>query len=257
MSDPRRPTVLGVSLKLYLSPERSVDWAIRVAELARGHRAIEDGAVVLFVLPSLPALDGVRRAIEGSGVRLGAQDLFWAERGAYTGAVSGLDLRVAGCDYVEVGHAERRRWFGEDDEVIGRKLAAAFRTGLVPVLCIGEATHGSPADAVRECVDRLDAILDSAGGQVDGDLVIAYEPEWAIGSDRAADPEHVNEVCAGLRARLATGERRGITTIIYGGSAAPGLLPRLGPEVDGLFLGRFAHDPAALAQILDETAALR
>lgn len=257
MSGPTRPTMLGVSLKLYLSPERSVDWAVRVADLARDHVAVQDGAVVLFVLPSLPALDGVRRALDGSGVHLGAQDLFWADRGAYTGGVSGTDLRLVGCEYVEVGHAERRRWFREDDSVIGLKLAAAFRNGLVPVLCIGEPVRTTPQGAVDECVQRLEAVLAAAGDEIHGDLVVAYEPEWAIGSDRSAEPDHVDEVCSGIRSHLGTMPRRGAVSVIYGGSAAPGLLPRLGPNVDGLFLGRFAHDPSALGLILDETTALR
>lgn len=256
MSAGSRPPILGVSLKLYLDPERSVAWASRVAETARASTAAQRGDLRLFVLPSLPALAAVRDVLAGTGVAVGAQDLWWADRGAYTGGVSGADLAALGCSFVEVGHAERRRWFGEDDVTIGRKLAAAVRNGITPVLCLGEPEDVGHAAATFECVDRLDAILDVADAPL-VDLVVAYEPEWAIGADRSASPEHVDAVCAGIRTRLDALGLPGSTDVIYGGSAGPGLLSRLGPQVDGLFLGRFAHDPEAFARIVDEAASVR
>lgn len=255
MSEPPRSTLLGVSLKLYLDPASTAAWAERVAATAGRHPAVADGTVRLFVLPSLPSLAAAMRAFTGTRIEVGAQDLWWADRGPYTGAVSGADLAALGCRYVEIGHAERRRWFGEGDHVIGRKLAAAVRNRLVPVLCIGEP-EGAEGRAVEECLERLDAVLAAADEPI-GDLVVAYEPKWAIGAERSASPEHVDAVCTALRTRLDGLGLPGTVDVIYGGSAGPGLLSRLGDRIDGLFLGRSAHDPVALASVLDEAAALR
>jgi triosephosphate isomerase len=249
--------LIGVSLKLYLDPARSVAWARRIGEIARRHEATAGGRAGLFVLPSLPALAGVLEATAGTPVRVGAQDLFWEDRGAYTGAVSGADLRAVGCELVEIGHAERRRYFGETDDTIRRKLAAALRNDLIPVLCAGERTRQDPAAAIAEVTAQLAAALDGLSSERRGSgLVLAYEPEWAIGADVSASPEHVAEVTSGIRAFLATRPDLPPTSVIYGGSAGPGLLGRLDGAVDGLFLGRFAHDPEAVAAVLDEAMAL-
>lgn len=247
----RRPVLLGVSLKLYLDVAATAAWAEGVADVARRHPSILDGTVELFVLPSLPALPAVQAAIAGTAVTVGAQDLHWQDRGAFTGAVSGADLAATGCELVEIGHAERRRIFGEDDDVVRRKVAAAVRNGLIPVLCVGERDQVDPSTAAAQCVAHLDAVL--SGVDVTGELIVAYEPEWAIGAASPATPEHVRAVVAALRAHLA---ERGAARarVIYGGSAQPGTLTALAGAVDGLFLGRFAHDTAALESIVDEAA---
>jgi triosephosphate isomerase len=253
----RRPILLGVSLKLYLDITQSSAWARGVAELARGSEPVRRGDVRLFALPSLPALPAVRDALAGSGVAVGAQDLHWEDRGAFTGAVSGADLVAAGCTYVEVGHAERRRIFGDDDAAVAAKLAAALRNGLVPVLCVGEPVRVDPAAAADECRRQLDAALARLDDRAPGaDLVVAYEPEWAIGRAEPAAPEHVRAVAFALRAALDDDPRVASASIIYGGSAGRGLLRELGDAVDGLFLGRRAHDPADLAAIVEEAIAI-
>ncbi|QAY60123.1 triosephosphate isomerase [Microbacterium protaetiae] len=246
---------LGVSLKLYLDIPRTVRWAQQIAEIARRHSAVRSGAVRLIALPSLPALEATRVALEGSGVQLGAQDLFWEDRGAYTGGVSGADLRQAGCAYVEIGHAERRTVFGEDDAIIGRKLSAAVRNGLIPILCVGEATPEE--DAAEACLAQLAAALDGLpGGTTADDVIVAYEPVWAIGATDPASADRVTDVTNALRGALEADERVGAASLIYGGSAQAGLLRRLGRGVDGLFLGRFAHDPERLEEVVAEAAAI-
>ncbi|GAA3773668.1 triose-phosphate isomerase [Microbacterium kribbense] len=254
--DDHAAVTLGVSLKLYLDTRSTVAWARAVGELARRHPAVQDGSVRLFALPSLPALLQVRDALDGSAVGLGAQDLFWEDRGAYTGAVSGTDLRQVGCSYVEVGHAERRAVFGEDDEIIRKKLAAAVRNGLTPVLCVGEDVREAAPEAVAQCLAQIDAALGDASTVVP-ELIVAYEPVWAIGAAQPAPAEWIAEVSAALRTGLSADPRVAASTLIYGGSAQPGLLGRLGGSVDGLFLGRFAHDPEQLERVVDEAAAMR
>ena len=250
---PQRPIVLGVSLKLYLDVESTVQWSKAVSDMARTHPAVVEGRVRLFVLPSLPALPGVRDAFQGTSVGVGAQDLFWEDRGAFTGAVSGADLKAVGCTYVEVGHAERRALFGDDDEAVRRKLAAALRNGLTPVLCVGEATRSDAATAAAETGGELEsAIADLPATEPVHDLIVAYEPRWAIGQAEPAGPGHVGAVIEELRTRLEADSRIQSASVLYGGSAQPGTLSTLTRKADGLFLGRFAHDPRRLALILDE-----
>lgn len=243
------PVVIGISLKLYLGHRQTLDWFDRVLDIAERHPALRDGATELFVLPGLTELAAVAAAARGSVVAVGAQDLFWDDRGAYTGEVSGAVLREIGCTYAEVGHAERRRLFGEDDDVVVAKAAAAMRNGLRPVVCVGEELPESPDAAVRTCLRQLDPVL-----RLGGPITVAYEPVWAIGADEPAPGYHVSAVCAALREHIGglPGSR-----VIYGGSAGPGLLTALRHSVDGLFLGRFAHDPTALEFVLDEVVGLR
>lgn len=253
--------VIGVSLKMYFSHARTVQWCRAVARFAREHPAITGGVAELFVVPDYLAIPAALE-IFGDRVAVGAQDLSTDDGGALTGEVSGATLAELGCTVVEVGHAERRRFFGDTDAVVRAKVAAAFRHGLTPVLCVGEAAPGDPADAAAECIRQLD---DALGGVriVDGScrLIVAYEPVWAIGAAAPATAEHIGTVCRALRAHLHTrpgNEQPGSTqpAVIYGGSASPGLVTALADRIDGIFLGRFAHDPAALGTILDEVLAL-
>ena len=240
---------IGISLKMYFGRTRTADWCHAVADIAGWHPAVTDDLAQLVVLPSHPYLLEVGALFANTPVRIGAQDLFWEDDGAFTGEVSGAQLRELGCGYVEIGHAERRRVFGEDDEIIAAKTAAAFRNGLTPLLCVGEERMSSVKAATAECVAQLDSALSSAAGPV----VVAYEPQWAIGAAEPAAPPYIAAVCNALRSHLSNVT---MAQVIYGGSAKPGLLTQLKDGVDGLFLGRFAHDPAALTMILDEVVEL-
>ena len=251
------PFTIGVSLKMYFTHARSVAWAAEVADVARRHPAVRDGVVELFVAPSFPALVPVRQALAGTGVRLAAQDLAADDSGPFTGEVSGAELAEIGCTLAEIGHAERRTLFQEDDAVVAAKTAAALRNGLTPLLCVGEEAPTSAAAAALEVAGQIDAALvaaDVAG--LDGPLLVAYEPVWAIGAPVPASPGHIAAVVTAVEERLAVLPGRSGSRVIYGGSAGPGLLTDLGGHVRGLFLGRFAHDPAAVERILDEALAL-
>ncbi|GAB3686428.1 triose-phosphate isomerase [Salinisphaera aquimarina] len=245
---------IGVSFKMYLDRQRTRQWCAAVAGIAKRHPAVRSGGVELVIFPSLPAMESSMVACADGPVVFGAQDLFWADRGAYTGAVSGADLADMGCCYVEIGHAERRGLFGETNAIVAKKVAAAARNGLIPWICIGEPESG-PADAAATyCIEQLNASLAELGRATP--IVVAYEPRWAIGQPAAASSAHVNTVACGIKASL--GDRPGMagTPLVYGGSAAPGTLTALGKAVDGLFLGRFAHDIAAFERVLDEAAEL-
>jgi len=252
------PLVVGVSLKMYFGHRQTVAWAEDVARIAREHEAVTSALVDLVVLPGFLSIDAVLRAFAGTRVSVGGQDLFWIDRGAYTGEVSGADLAELGCRYVEVGHAERRRLFGETDETVADKVDAALRNSLAPFLCVGETERMPAAQAASACIAQVQSALSLAekAGAIES-IVVAYEPEWAIGAEESASAEHIREVGGLLRDWLAAHPLVATGRVIYGGSAGPGLLGRLGASVDGLFLGRFAHDPAALARVLDEALLLQ
>ena len=245
-------TTIGVSLKMYFGHARALEWIDAVASIARSHPSIVDGSVELFVIPSFVAIPASVSRLEGTRVVVGAQDLATDDAGAFTGEVSGTELFEVGARVVEVGHAERRSLFGETDEIVAAKAAAALRNGLAPVLCIGEPVKTDPVDAARSCLTQLESALE---GAVPGKVIVAYEPVWAIGAPAPAEPDYIRAVCSELRAAVADWTGRDGSVVIYGGSAGPGLLSALGDDVDGLFLGRFAHDPAALRAVIDEAAA--
>lgn len=243
--------LIGVSLKMYFSHARTVEWTSEVATILSEHPA--RAVTTAFVIPQYPSIPA---CIDRAGaLAVGAQDLAEEDAGAFTGEVSGAVLAELGCRYVEIGHAERRAMFGETDDVVAAKTRAALRNGLIPIICVGEARSGDPGEAVDECVAQVRAALgpaDRAG--LTGEVIVAYEPLWAIGAAAPAGDDHIRTVCAGIRAQLA--DRAGGVRVIYGGSAGPGLLTRIAGSVDGLFLGRFAHQPAAVRDILDEVGLL-
>ncbi len=240
--------LIGVSLKMYMGLARTRTW---MTDLASMVRAAPPAPVGLFVIPSFLSIADAVLALDGTGVSVGAQDVFWEDAGAYTGEVSAPMLAEAGCRYVEIGHAERRALFGETDADVALKVKASVRAGLVPVLCVGEVVEGEPEAAVAACALQIDAALE--GIPADSEIVIAYEPVWAIGAPRPAAAPYIRAVARGLRRHL---EPNSGARLIYGGSAGPGLLGTLEDAVDGLFLGRFAHDIDALKTVLAEAGSI-
>ncbi|WP_346959940.1 triose-phosphate isomerase family protein [uncultured Arthrobacter sp.] len=244
-SAPAGPLYIGVSTKMYLGYQASLRWLSEVRAVVDARPALAASQDIrVFVIPSFPVLAQAKAVLAGSPVLLGAQNCAWAD-GALTGEVSPAMLAELGVSLVEIGHAERRALFGEDDAVVARKVRAAVDAGLAPLLCIGEPDKLSPEDAAGFCL----AQVRSATGDDESlapRLVLAYEPVWAIGADKPAAPAYVNAVVELIRQGLGAA-----CPIIYGGSAGPGLLPELA-AADGLFLGRFAHDAANLGRVLDE-----
>jgi triosephosphate isomerase len=243
------PIIVGVSLKMYFGHRQAGDWFAEVAGHLTAHPAIRTGRVRLFVAPTYLQILPAMQAFTGTGVLIGAQDVADDDAGPYTGEVSAAELAEVGVSIAEIGHAERRRLFGETDDLIARKVAAALRHGITPLLCIGE--HTAAGDAAGAVVEQLRAGLVGAPA---GPVIVAYEPVWAIGAAEPAAAGHIIAMTTALRTALDAMPDRAGSQVIYGGSAGPGLLTALGDAVDGLFLGRFAHDPAALLAVLDEAA---
>ncbi|WP_370589328.1 triose-phosphate isomerase [Salinibacterium sp. ZJ70] len=245
--------IVGVSFKTYFGHRAARDWLADAADVVSRSSAVAEGAVEFFVAPTYPQLIPAMEAFAGTRAAIAAQDVSAYAPGAFTGEVAASELAEIGVRMAEIGHAERRRLFGDTDEVIAAKTAAALHHGLTPLLCVGEPQRLSPADALAIATQQVEAAID---GAPDGRIIVAYEPVWAIGAPEPAPAAHTAEVCAGLRDVVCALPGRGGSAVIYGGSAGPGLLTELAGAVDGVFLGRFAHDPAALAAVLDEAATL-
>lgn len=244
---------VGVSLKMYFTHLQAQKWFDEVATRVRAHDAVQSGEVELFITPTYLQILPAIAAFKGTPVRIGGQDVAAEPTGAFTGEVSAAELAEVGASIAEIGHAERRRLYAETDDVVAAKTRSALRAGLAPLLCIGETEHEDPDAAAEVAVAQLHAALDGAGS---GAVIVAYEPVWAIGAPEPAPHDHIRIVTAALRTALDADDTRRSSAVIYGGAAGPGLLTALGDSVDGVFLGRFAHDPAALITVLDEAAAL-
>jgi triosephosphate isomerase len=244
---------VGVSLKTYFGHERARAWFAEVAARTGAHPAVVDATVRFFVIPTYLQIPAALEAFAGTPVLIGAQDVSEYDAGAFTGEIAASELAEIGVSLAEIGHAERRRLFGETDAVTAAKAAASLRNNLTPVLCLGESERLDATVAADATVAQLHADL---AGAPEGPVIVAYEPVWAIGAPAPAPVAHISAVTLALRAALDADPARAGSAVIYGGSAGPGLLTELGDTVDGLFLGRFAHEPAALLAVLDEAAAL-
>lgn len=249
--DPQKPPLtIGIGLKMYFGYQQTISWCKALLEIVALRPQLLDEGGELFVLPSFPALNAVADLTSGTGVGVGSQDIHWEDAGPFTGAVSGSMLAEIGCRYAEVGHAERRLLFKEDDDVVALKTEAALRNGMVPIICIGEVDRLDHQMALVTCTDQLTSAL-SRHSRVPKRVIVAYEPVWAIGASEPAPPRHIRAVCTGIRLALESLPISS-SSLIYGGTAGPGLLGALEHCVDGLFLGRSAHDLSALASVLDD-----
>ncbi len=213
--------------------------------------------VDVTVIPPFTDLRSVQTLVDGDKLRLtyGAQDLSPHDSGAYTGDISGAFLAKLGCTFVVVGHSERRTYHHEDDAVVAEKAAAAFRHGLTPIVCIGEQLEIREAgNHVQFCVDSLRGSLAGLTNEQLTDVVIAYEPVWAIGTGRVASAADAQEVCAAIRAELATIATREIADgirVLYGGSVnAKNVGELVGQkDVDGALVGGASLDGEQFATL--------
>jgi triosephosphate isomerase (TIM) len=249
----RRPVIAG-NWKMNLGPEAAAEFCRTFAD---AHPAREDRSVALF--PPAVSLHAVTRALAGRpDILIGAQNIHHEPDGAFTGELSATMARDAGARLVLAGHSERRHVFGESDDAVGRKAAAALAAGLVPVICVGETLEERRADQLETVLARqLDAALAHAAAAESGkapNIIIAYEPVWAIGTGVNATPDDAAGAHRFIRGRLA--ERFGqlaadAIAILYGGSVKPDNANTLlaARDVDGVLVGGASLDPAGFASI--------
>ena len=252
----RKPLIVG-NWKMNNTTAESVDLTEKLKRL------IKDMAVVeVVVAPPFTSLDKVRDAIKGSNIKLGAQNLFWEDKGAYTGEVSPLMIRDLDCEYVIIGHSERREYFKESDEIINKKIKAALRNKLKAIVCVGETFKEREESKTIEVIESqirngLEGILSSELRTTDREmrLVIAYEPVWAIGTGRNATPAQANEVHTYIRKLLSQIFNEGIASnikILYGGSVKPSNSAELmsEKEIDGALVGGASLEADSFAEIV-------
>ena len=213
--------------------------------------------VEIVVAPVFTGLTAVAKALTGSNIRLGAQDVFWEDSGAFTGEVSPGMLQDVGCDYVIIGHSERRQYFSETNENVNRKAKAAHAHGLIPIICAGESLEEREADKTGAVVKNhvLNGIDGLSADQI-ASTVIAYEPVWAIGTGYNATPDQAQEVHALIRSLLSEIYSHDVASqvrIQYGGSVKPDNAAALieQPDVDGALVGTASWEAESFAQIVE------
>lgn len=246
----RTPLIAG-NWKMHTTIAEAVALARAVADAAAG-----TGARQVMIAPPFTALAAVREALAGSAVMLAGQNVCWEEKGAYTGEISPGMLQDVGCSMVIVGHSERRHIFGETDQTINRRLLAALRAGLIPILCIGETLAEREAERTLEVL-KTQLREGLAGIDISGpeQLVVAYEPVWAIGTGRTATTSQAQEAHAFIRTELAAILEKNIASkirILYGGSVKPDNIDELiaQNDVDGALVGGAALNADSFGRII-------
>lgn len=247
---PARKALIAGNWKMHAGAADGIALAAGVAAAVR-----EMSATEVVIAPPFTALAAVAQELAelGSPVTVAAQNMHFEGKGAFTGEISASMLRDAGCVWVILGHSERRHIFGESDEVVAKKVAAAFAAGLVPIACVGETLEERESGRTLEVVSRQVAAFLGDFAKHAGTGVIAYEPVWAIGTGKVASPRDAEEVHAAIRKQLDEGAAGlgAVTRILYGGSVkgdnAEGLLSQ--PDIDGALVGGASLDAAGFAKI--------
>jgi len=246
--------LFGVTWKMNKTRQEASDYTRRLLELLATIPGIEQAQV--FVIPPFTSIDVVKQPSQGK-FWTGAQNMHWAEAGAYTGEISAPMLVDLGVDLVELGHAERRRYFHETDADINRKVQSALRSALRPLICVGEQAEDKEFGVGRETLARqIKIALRGVDPQQAPKLIIAYEPVWAIGRDSAsANPEYVRtmrEYIGSILTGLFGPEISKCVPVIYGGDVNAGNSAALLKEgqVDGLFVGRAGWEADAFANLI-------
>ena len=227
-------------------------------------QSLKDGmphseAVEVVIAPPFTALPAVGPALRGTSIQLAAQNLHWADQGAYTGEISPGMLREVGCRYVLIGHSERRHWFKETDAVINQKMQAGLRAGLQPVFCIGETLEEREAEQVEAVLSRqIREGLQGFSAEQAASGVIAYEPVWAIGTGKTATPEMAQAVHSFIRGLLADLFDKRVASdkrIVYGGSVTPETTRALlaQADIDGGLVGGASLKAGPFIAIIQES----
>ncbi len=256
MKKESRKVIIAGNWKMNMTPKAASEAVKKTAQLTAG----QDGCEVVLCVPFVDIANAIEAA-KGTNVKIGAQNVHFKEKGAYTGEIAADMLVECGVDYVIIGHSERRQYFGETDETVNLRTKAALNAGLKVILCLGEVLEQRQAGITEEIV-AMQTKLDLAGIPAEqiGNVVIAYEPVWAIGTGLTASPEQAEEVCALIRATVAKlyGDAAAeAMTIQYGGSMNDGnaaeLLSKV--DVDGGLIGGASLVPEKFAKIVDAAQA--
>ena len=246
----RQPVVIA-NWKMNMTLADAEDFVRHFAEEDVGGRGVE-----MVICPPFIALSSLSLLLQETSLLLGAQNMHWEKAGAFTGEISPPMLREIGVRYVITGHSERRTYFGETDEDVGKKAKAAFAQGLIPVICVGENGEERRAAKTEEVIGRqLLTAVDAIHHEADQSrLIVAYEPLWAIGTGVPARPEDAAVVAACIRSLLHEkwGETAKEVRVLYGGSVNPENIPEFTgkPSIDGALVGNSSLKPASFAAMV-------
>ncbi len=246
-----RIALIAANWKMYKTPDQAKEFAGAFLPLVKGYTRDE-----IVLCPSFVDIAAVVAATRGSSLHVGGQNMHWQEEGAFTGEISAAMLIGAGCSHVILGHSERRQFFGETDETVNKKLHAALKHKLTPIVCVGELLAEREAGRTEEVLLRqTERGLADVGPEIAGTIVIAYEPVWAIGTGKTAPPEMAAAAHLIIRGQVAGSLGRQIADsmrILYGGSVKPENATSLlnQPEIDGALVGGASLDPQSFARIV-------
>jgi triosephosphate isomerase len=247
-----RPFIAG-NWKMHLTAAEARGLATAIV---LGSPELQEAEIV--IAPPFTALNEVRKVLEGSSVRLAAQNLFWEEKGAFTGEVSGPMLKDAGCRYVIIGHSERRQFFQETDADVNKKIEAALKFALCPIVCVGESLEErEQAETMKKVSRQVDGGFKGIDAAALRNIIMAYEPIWAIGTGKTATPAQAEEVHAFIREKLALKYGNDPATcaiILYGGSVKPANSYALLSEknIDGFLVGGASLESESFIRITRE-----
>lgn len=245
----RRPVIAG-NWKMYKTVSEAQDYAAKFLDEVGGVTELD-----IVLCAPYTALYPLKDELEESIVHLGAQNMAWADQGAYTGEVSAQMLLDVACTYVILGHSERREFFKETDEEIAQKVQKALASGLTPILCVGENLNAREEGKAIEIV-RMQVARDLSGLSADelSKVVIAYEPIWAIGTGKTASSQDAQDMCAAIRGTLTNlmGTASEEVAILYGGSVKVENISELmaQPDIDGALVGGASLDPQSFAKLV-------
>lgn len=254
MRNNNRTPIIAGNWKLNKTISEAVTLTTDLAKLVDNISDVE-----IVVAPVFTALSNVANVINGSNIQLAAQDLYWEDSGAFTGEVSAPMLMDVGCDYVIIGHSERRQYFGETNETVNQKVKAALSHGLKPIICVGELLEereeGKTESVIEDHVKG--GIVDLNESELES-CVIAYEPVWAIGTGKTATPDQAQEVHSYIRNILKDSYSEELALQIriqYGGSVKPGNAAELmsQQDVDGALVGGASLDAESFAEIVKQS----
>ncbi|ASS90313.1 MULTISPECIES: triose-phosphate isomerase [Aeribacillus] len=247
----RKPIIAG-NWKMHKTLEEAKSFVKEVKSLVPPQDKVDS----VICAPAL-FLGQLVELAEGSELKIGAQNMHFEESGAYTGEISPVALADIGVDYVIIGHSERREMFAETDETVNKKVLAAFKHKLTPIVCVGESLAEREAGKTNEIVgDQVKKALAGVDASAVKNIVIAYEPIWAIGTGKSSSPEDANEVCAHIRGVIAdiySDDVANEVRIQYGGSVKPENIKDFlnQPEVDGALVGGASLEPRSFLQLLE------
>ena len=251
---PSRKPIAAGNWKLHKTADEAEQFC---RELTAGLGPADAASIEIIIAPTAIALERTRASLSrADGIAVAAQNCHYENQGAFTGEISPLLIRDLGCTHVILGHSERRAIFGESDDIIRRKIGAVLKAALVPIFCVGETLEEREGGRVREVLERQVVYgLEGIDLRGPGDLVIAYEPVWAIGTGRtasAADAQEAHEFIRNLARNLYGSEIAGGLRILYGGSVKPGNTAELTsrPDVDGALVGGASLEAESFLNII-------